>query len=700
MSQEGLEPTSKLLVPAAGGSSFGTLAATKPFLDRKGVKSAAYSAAALVVVALCIHFVVAVGWLAGLENLRSWLYGQRIGFATCFWMVLTCLGVLPIVLVRNNFYLQVAARVVLVTCLVFASILWVEHLFGLDFNTANVIYELPNDLGALRLPGPVPVDVSFVLAVLSLSGLWYFYSDGLPEAPGSVAAGASSYTTQSAARVREGRFSPARLLQYRPATKIPAQVLALLVALPSLAIVLAVAYGQKPMVEQLCTMAGCVEFKFLNYLSFFCLSVGLFLARPDEGATRLLFANTAGSRLFRGSFLALPISVIYVWLLWWAQLDHEDKGVTYTILPKVAFLPLSVVGSMIILGVFLAISTRKLEKVSEEKEATEQVLMALSQELDAAQSFKMVCLSCGKEFPDGWVACPYDSTELSRVADRFHAGAVFAEKYEIISALGAGGMSTVYKAKHRFLDKYVAIKLLNAHLSSDGKAVQRFQLEAKAAYDLKHPNLISIYDFGISPDGQAYIVMDYLEGESLSQRIERQGKLSLMEALPIFADVAAGLAHAHQNNVLHRDIKPSNVMLVTGEDGSGTARIVDFGLAKNYDENAVKLTQTGEIFGSPLYMSPEQCRGAVLDQRSDIYSFGCLMYETLTGFAPISGANAYETFRLKFSEVPPPFASTLNIPTWLSSLIMATLRVEPDERPTTASEIREALSSYVRKRGQ
>lgn len=691
MSQERLETTKKVLVPRSQNSSFGTLAATKPLLDKKGVKSASYTAAALVVVALSIHLAVAVGWFAGLESLRSWLYGQRIGFATCFWMVLTCLGVMPILLLRNNLYLQVAARVVLLICFVFTCLIWVEHLFGLDFNTANVVYELPNDLGALRLPGPVPVDVSFVLAVLSFSGLWYCYSEGLPEAAGLPALPGST---------KEGGFPFAKLLRFRPATKLPAQGPALLVAILSIAIVLAVAYGQKPMVEQLCTMAGCVEFKFLNYLSFFCLSCGLFLARPEEGAARLLFSNTAASRFFRGSLLALPLSALYVWVLFWAQTPRLDKGVIYTYLPPVAFLPLSVVGSMIILGVFLAVSTRKLERVSEEKEATEQVLLALSQELDDIQAFKMVCVTCGKEFPDGWVACPYDSTELSRVADRFHSGAVFAEKYEIISALGAGGMSTVYKAKHRFLDKFVAIKLLNAHLSSDGKAVQRFQLEAKAAYDLKHPNLISIYDFGISPDGQAYIVMDYLEGESLSQRIDRQGKLSLMEALPIFADVASGLAHAHQNNVLHRDIKPSNVMLVCGEDGTGIARIVDFGLAKNYDENSVKLTQTGEIFGSPLYMSPEQCRGAALDQRSDIYSFGCLMYETLTGFAPISGANAYETFRLKFSEVPPPFASTLNIPTWLSSLIMAMLRVEPADRPSTVAEIGEALSTYVSKRGR
>jgi serine/threonine-protein kinase len=236
---------------------------------------------------------------------------------------------------------------------------------------------------------------------------------------------------------------------------------------------------------------------------------------------------------------------------------------------------------------------------------------------------------------------------------------------------------------------------LHSNLASDAKSVQRFQMEAKAAFDLTHPNLLTIYDFGISQDGQAYIVMDYIEGESLSDLVQRQGPITLTQALPLFYDICLGLAHAHEKNVLHRDIKPSNVMLLKGETRI-VAKIVDFGLAKSYDESAMKLTQTGEIFGSPLYMSPEQCQGAALDNRSDIYSLGCLFYESLSGIPPIKGDSAYDTFKRKFSDSPQPFDPALNIPGWLSALIMSMLSVKRDERPASAQAVAKSFAAFVR----
>lgn len=636
------------------------LAATQVCLDKGGVRSARLTAAALVIAAILIHGSVAIGNVFNIEWLKSFVYGQKIGFSSCFWFVLCGLGCLPVVLHTTSRKLLFAARFVLSLTLFFTALLWIEHLFGLDFNTTNIILELPNGGGHLKLPGPVSVDVSFCLALLSLVALLLSFSD--------------------------------------KRSKSPFQAVSGLLAIPCLVIVTSAAFGQEGFADRLCTMAGCVQFKLLNFLSLLCLSISLLLSRPEEGFVRLIYSDNIAARLLRGAAAAFPISLIYGMLIVWLSSERLlPDGTRFRLISSEFVLPMSMAGSLAIFVIFLIISARKLEKIATEKEATEQVLMALSKEVDAIQAYKMVCLTCGKEFPDGWVACPYDTAELQRVADRFHPGAVFAEKYEVIEALGSGGMSTVYKAKHKFLEKPVAIKLLNAHLASDGKAVQRFQLEAKAAYDLKHPNLISIYDFGISPDGQAYIVMDYLEGESLSDRIERHGKLPLMEALPIFADIASGLAHAHEHNVLHRDIKPSNVMLTSSESGATKALIVDFGLAKNYEDDSLKLTQTGEIFGSPLYMSPEQCRGSVLDRRSDIYSFGCLMYETLTGYVPIRGTNALETFRLKCTEVPPPFPSTLEIPGWLTNLIMSTLRIEVEQRPLSCNHIFEAISVYVRR---
>lgn len=641
------------------------LAETKPLLDRKGVKAAKISALVLVSVAFLLNFVVLVGWLAGIDSLRSWLYGQTVGFPTAVWIMVLCLGCIPTLLnvgagAKINGW-RIAGRVVTAIVFLICTILWCEHVFGLDLSTASSFYELPFNKGSLSLPGPMPVDVSFVLALLSLCVLALdFYIVRFP---------------------------------------ISVQVVASAVALPSLFIVASVLYGQEKVVDHFCAWTGCVRFKFLNYLSFLLIATGFFLSRPEYGLARLLFSNTTGGSLFRTSFLAVPLASMYVWLL---KLITDTSSIgadgkkEYLLSPDF-FLPLALLGTMIIMGVVFAVGARKLEKVSEEKEATEQVLAALSQKVseEEAKAYKMVCLSCGKEYPDGWLSCPYDSSELSRVADRFAPGSLFADKYEIVSMLGAGGMSTVYKANHKFLSKAVAIKLLNAHLASDGKAVQRFQAEAKAAFDLSHPNLIGVYDFGISPDGQAYIVMDYLSGESLEQLIERKGKLSLLEALPIFVDVAEGLAYAHGHSVLHRDIKPSNVMLVPGENGKVRALIVDFGLAKNYDENSIKLTQTGEIFGSPLYMSPEQCRGADLDHRSDIYSLGCLMYETLSGNVPIRGASAYETFRLKFSDAPKPFDETLQVPPWLNDLVISCLHVDAEQRPSGAKYISHKMSGYV-----
>ncbi|MCA0312814.1 MAG: serine/threonine protein kinase [Candidatus Melainabacteria bacterium] len=636
------------------------LAATQVCLDKGGIRSARLAAAALVIAAILIHGSVAIGNVFNIEWLKSFVYGQKIGFSACFWFVLCGLGCLPVVLHTTNRKLLFAARFLISLTFFFTALLWIEHLFGLDFNTTNIICELPNGGGHLKLPGPVSVDVSFCLALLSLVALLLSFSD--------------------------------------KRSKSPFQAVSGLLAIPCLVIVTSAAFGQEGFADRLCTMAGCVQFKLLNFLSLLCLSISLLLSRPEEGFVRLIYSDNIAARLLRGAAAAFPISLIYGMLIVWLSSERLlPDGTRFRLISSEFVLPMSMAGSLAIFVIFLIISARKLEKIATEKEATEQVLMALSKEVDAIQAYKMVCLTCGKEFPDGWVACPYDTAELQRVADRFHPGAVFAEKYEVIEALGSGGMSTVYKAKHKFLEKPVAIKLLNAHLASDGKAVQRFQLEAKAAYDLKHPNLISIYDFGISPDGQAYIVMDYLEGESLSDRIERHGKLPLMEALPIFADIASGLAYAHEHNVLHRDIKPSNVMLTSSESGATKALIVDFGLAKNYEDDSLKLTQTGEIFGSPLYMSPEQCRGSVLDRRSDIYSFGCLMYETLTGYVPIRGTNALETFRLKCTEVPPPFPSTLEIPGWLANLIMSTLRIEVEQRPLSCSHIYEAISVYVRR---
>jgi serine/threonine protein kinase len=234
----------------------------------------------------------------------------------------------------------------------------------------------------------------------------------------------------------------------------------------------------------------------------------------------------------------------------------------------------------------------------------------------------------------------------SALPEAARVGEIIFERWKIIERLGEGGMASVYKAHHLILDKVVAIKFLHRHLCSNPSSLRRFQQEGQAAGRLDHPNVIKVQDCAVTDDGRVFLVMDYLQGQSLSDTLKQDGPLSAEGALDLFIAIAEGLKHAHSNGVLHRDLKPSNVM-VTNEN---EIKIVDFGIAKVLRDDGQpslqNLTKTGEIFGSPSYMSPEQCLGKPVDARSDIYSMGCLMYEVLTGQPPFQGNNSLDTIRM------------------------------------------------------
>lgn len=320
------------------------------------------------------------------------------------------------------------------------------------------------------------------------------------------------------------------------------------------------------------------------------------------------------------------------------------------------------------------------------------------------------CAICGKEYPAGTAMCPADSgallpTAASNSTD-LQIGTVFADKYEIISVLGEGGMSRVYKARHNYMKRVVAIKLLHYLGAEDPVAAARFQLEAQAASALSHPNVVTVHDYGLTPDGRAFFIMDCLEGESLDDVLQRKGHLQLEEAIDIFTQVCEGLDHAHKKGIIHRDVKPSNLVLLKQEDGSRIVKLVDFGIAKLVrkasDEEIRKqqqLTQTGEIFGTPAYMSPEQCQGRQLDARSDIYSFGCLMYECLAGMPPLVGATFVNTAVKHVNEKPKPLTLTaaIEVPPELDAVILKCLEKSPSRRYQSAAELRQALfdASYA-----
>lgn len=281
-------------------------------------------------------------------------------------------------------------------------------------------------------------------------------------------------------------------------------------------------------------------------------------------------------------------------------------------------------------------------------------------------------------------------------SDNLLIGKVIANRYVIIELLGKGGMGMVYKAQHQLMKRVVAIKILHKHLGSDITTVKRFQLEAQAVSSLNHPNIISVHDFGISEEGP-YLAMDYLEGVSLSDLIEKEGFIAADRCLNIFMQACDALAHAHHKGIIHRDLKPSNIMLIETENEPDFVKLVDFGIAKilpQEGEQLQKLTQTGEVFGSPVYMSPEQVMGQPMDARSDIYSMGCLMYEALVGKPPLMGDNMLETMYKHLHDTPQPLnigkSNALKVER-LEEVVSTALLKDPQQRYQSMDEMREDL---------
>lgn len=259
-------------------------------------------------------------------------------------------------------------------------------------------------------------------------------------------------------------------------------------------------------------------------------------------------------------------------------------------------------------------------------------------------------------------------------------------RFQVLGLLGKGGMGSVFHIRHIQSDAEFALKVLAKQ--SDDTSWRRFDNEAKAASRLDHPNLIKVHESGLLPDGQAFFIMEMVKGETLSDLIKKNGRLPLQKVIKIFIQVGFALSYAHENGVIHRDLKPSNIMISKGDGGSmiGAVKVVDLGIAKltGIDEfNQQTLTRTGEIFGSPLYMSPEQCLGIPVDTRTDLYSLGCSMYEALTGAPPIIGDNALSTMMKHQTDKPLSLKeASLGIffPPEIERLLARLLEKEPEKR--------------------
>jgi len=282
-------------------------------------------------------------------------------------------------------------------------------------------------------------------------------------------------------------------------------------------------------------------------------------------------------------------------------------------------------------------------------------------------------------------------------------GLIVLEKFQIIDLLGQGGMGSVYRVEHLLMGRQFALKCLNKFQQADG-SWRRFQNEAKAAHLLDHPNLLKVYEFGLLPGGQPFFLMELVEGVTLADEIKKLGQLPVDRAVRIFIQVAFALSYAHESKVIHRDIKPSNIMIFkkSGEDADHV-KILDFGIAKltGIDEfNQQTLTKTGEIFGSPLYMSPEQCTGAAVDQRSDLYSLGCVFYETLTSAPPFIGESALSTMMKHQSENPLSLKEAslgTQYPQMLEEIVARLLEKNPADRYQTANTVAKDLIKLERR---
>lgn len=270
------------------------------------------------------------------------------------------------------------------------------------------------------------------------------------------------------------------------------------------------------------------------------------------------------------------------------------------------------------------------------------------------------------------------------------------EQFKVIDRLGEGGAGVVYKARNVYTGQVVAIKTLKSGHSD--VALQRMQREAKAACSLIHPHIVRAYDFGLL-DGHPFLIMEYVEGETLDKRIARLGRLSALEALPIFKQMAMAAQKAHAEQIVHRDLKPANVILHK-TDGGEVAKVLDFGIAKIETAPGMTLTQTGEVFGTPLYMSPEQFKGDPVDARSDIYSLGAIMYEALGGKPPHIADAAFEVMFKRLTDKPKSFDDLgIKVPPGLERIVFKCLQVDPAERYLNAGALLSDLDRFEAAKG-
>ena len=303
------------------------------------------------------------------------------------------------------------------------------------------------------------------------------------------------------------------------------------------------------------------------------------------------------------------------------------------------------------------------------------------------------CPQCHIRYPTDAVHCLLDGAELAAILDPF-IGKTIAGCYVIEDMLGEGGMSTVYRARHKLIDRPCAIKVMNPVLATDANVRERFRREARSTQAIAHPNVIEIFDQGEMEDGIPYIVMERLDGSTLSTLVDA-GAIAPPQSLPIMIQIARGIARAHDLGVVHRDLKPDNIFICRRPDGGDLVKILDFGIARSRADT--RLTNAGELFGTPQYMAPERITSGEAGPSVDLYALGVIFYEMATGQLPFSAPDPATFLIRHMKDVPaPPRKIDPRVPERLDSLVLQLLEKDPRARPVDAHRIEHDLVDLSR----
>ena len=312
------------------------------------------------------------------------------------------------------------------------------------------------------------------------------------------------------------------------------------------------------------------------------------------------------------------------------------------------------------------------------------------------------CHVCERKYDDDMRICGVDGTPLksqnpqTAIQDQM-VGRVVKGRYQIMSKLGEGGMGTVYLAEQVSIGRKVALKLLRGNYAMDAEFIARFGREARLAASLNHRNIVTVYDFDQADDESLFIAMEYLDGEKLSDVIQRDGPLEIGRAVRLCLRSAEGLEAAHRAGVIHRDIKPDNIMVV-GEEGAETIKLMDFGIARLRDvATTSRLTRPDVIMGTPAYMAPEQTEGKEISERTDIYALGIVFYEMLSGQVPFKAPTPAAVLLKQVQEIPVPLRKLRReVPTEIERIVMQALEKKPERRQRDMHDLIQSLAKALK----